>query len=431
MSASDKLMLAVLLSKRLWKEGHRTLIFSQSVRILDILQKCLAASEDDDGAGLLVSRIDGGSSDQDRQRTIDEFNKDESIAICLLSTKAGGYGITLTGASRCIMFDPSWNPAEDRQAVDRCYRIGQQKNVIVYRMITAGTVEEKMYEKQVFKDGLRRTVMDRRKQAKVGRYFSRKDLKDLFRLGEPGVCRVLDQLEEKHGAVMDMLKRSEVDFERDLVKEEGHLLYLSTLEGVLGTSLHDCLYLDAKPETKGSQRKSNAMSHVSGLSSGVKTEGKKPYSALKVVDVVDVVDAEDEQDAEDDQEESNEDEAGSSEDDLVDSECEEASDDEEESEAEMEEGFLETYVSSVQKSSGSGVKAFPKPPATQWQVAYNKLLDLGESMEQSGEREEALKAYLECLGYNDKCPQLHRKIAALGRDLGYLQLGIQCKPNVA
>ena len=59
------------------------------------------------------------------------------------------------GADRVVIFDPSWNPAEDRQAVDRAYRIGQRKDVVVYRMIMAASVEEKMYEKQVFKDGLR------------------------------------------------------------------------------------------------------------------------------------------------------------------------------------------------------------------------------------------------------------------------------------
>jgi SNF2 family DNA or RNA helicase len=63
--------------------------------------------------------------------------------------------LAFEGADRVIIFDPSWNPAEDRQAVDRAYRIGQTKNVVVYRMIMAATVEEKIYEKQVFKDGLR------------------------------------------------------------------------------------------------------------------------------------------------------------------------------------------------------------------------------------------------------------------------------------
>ena len=91
---------------------------------------------------------------RDRQGIIDEFNSQGCIdsdgpAICCLTTKACGTGITLTGADRVIIFDPSWNPAEDRQAVDRAYRIGQRKDVVVYRMILAACIEEKMYEKQV------------------------------------------------------------------------------------------------------------------------------------------------------------------------------------------------------------------------------------------------------------------------------------------
>ena len=89
-------------------------------------------------------RIDGSSAEKFRQKAVDHFNDEKSgIDIMLLSTKAAGIGLTLTGANRAIIYDPSWNPAEDSQAVDRCYRIGQRKNVTVYRFISAGTVEEK------------------------------------------------------------------------------------------------------------------------------------------------------------------------------------------------------------------------------------------------------------------------------------------------
>lgn len=132
-------------------------------------------------------RIDGSVTGKVRQQIIDEFNNNDhhqqdqddsenedensggGASICLLTTRACGYGITLTGADRVIIFDPrcadfsisyyfmshvsllsiSWNPAEDRQAVDRAYRIGQLKDMVVYRFIMAGSVEEKMYEKQV------------------------------------------------------------------------------------------------------------------------------------------------------------------------------------------------------------------------------------------------------------------------------------------
>ena len=102
-------------------------------------------------------RIDGSiSSSTERQARIARFNSDTSINVFLLTTQCGGVGITLNGADRVIIFDPAWNPAVDAQAVDRCYRVGQTRDVIVYRFITCGTIEEKVYRKQVFKGGLER-----------------------------------------------------------------------------------------------------------------------------------------------------------------------------------------------------------------------------------------------------------------------------------
>ena len=92
-------------------------------------------------------------------------------------------GITLTGADRVIIFDPSWNPAEDRQAVDRAYRIGQTRPVVIYRLITSGCVEEKMYEKQVFKEGLRAVTENGTSNEK---YFSQDEARQMFTLGDSG-----------------------------------------------------------------------------------------------------------------------------------------------------------------------------------------------------------------------------------------------------
>ncbi|KAL7519882.1 hypothetical protein ACHAWX_004636 [Stephanocyclus meneghinianus] len=139
---SAKLQVLFSLVQRLKRAGHRTLIFSQSTKMLDIMEKVFDGS-------VTYLRIDGQSPEKSRQRNVDDFNDKESAIDCmLLSTKAAGVGLTLNGANRAIIYDPSWNPAEDAQAIDRCYRIGQSKNVTVYRMITSGTVEEKMYEKQ-------------------------------------------------------------------------------------------------------------------------------------------------------------------------------------------------------------------------------------------------------------------------------------------
>jgi len=144
MRGSIKLQVTVKMSQALVAEGHRILIFSQSRLMCDILQRALCE------VGLASCRIDGSITGKERQRIIDYFNtKKAAPPIALLTTRACGTGITLTGADRVIIHDPSWNPAEDKQAVDRAFRIGQTKDVVVYRLISAGSVEEKIYEKQV------------------------------------------------------------------------------------------------------------------------------------------------------------------------------------------------------------------------------------------------------------------------------------------
>lgn len=108
---SSKLDVLVYLVKRLKKSNHRCLIFSPSTKILDIMEKVLPVK---------LGRIDGKTKGRDRQAIVDRFNEDEgSFDALLLSTKAAGVGLTLTGADRAIIFSPSWNPADDSQAVDR------------------------------------------------------------------------------------------------------------------------------------------------------------------------------------------------------------------------------------------------------------------------------------------------------------------------
>ena len=95
-------------------------------------------------------RIDGKVLNaQTRQSLVRKFNSDDGIFGFLLTTQVAGVGITLTGADRVIIFDPTWNPATDNQAVDRAYRVGQRREVVVYRLITCATIEEKIYRKQV------------------------------------------------------------------------------------------------------------------------------------------------------------------------------------------------------------------------------------------------------------------------------------------
>jgi len=173
-------------------------------------------------------RIDGSTKGKDRQAIVDRFNKeDTSFDAMLLSTKAAGIGLTLTGADRAIIYDPSWNPADDSQAVDRCYRIGQKNNVTVYRFITAGTVEERMYEKQVLKDGIRRTITTKSGCA-TERHFSDKDLSRLFELLPDKVCEMLDKIKEKTKS--------------GVLGSSGRRSILETHHQVVGVSSHDMVY---------------------------------------------------------------------------------------------------------------------------------------------------------------------------------------------
>lgn len=119
-------------------EGHRVLIFSQFVMMLDILEKYLDIRD----YGYL--RLDGQTAVTERQEMIDLYNKDSNIFIFLLSTKAGGLGINLTAADTVIIHDIDFNPYNDKQAEDRSHRMGQTKPVTIYRLVTEGTIEEGM-----------------------------------------------------------------------------------------------------------------------------------------------------------------------------------------------------------------------------------------------------------------------------------------------
>lgn len=122
------------------KGGHRVLIFSQWTSMLDILEWTL------DVIGVSYRRLDGSTQVTERQAIVDAFNNDTSIFACLLSTRAGGQGLNLTGADTVVIHDMDFNPQIDRQAEDRCHRIGQTRPVTIYRLVTKGTVDENVYE---------------------------------------------------------------------------------------------------------------------------------------------------------------------------------------------------------------------------------------------------------------------------------------------
>ncbi|OEU14438.1 SNF2_N-domain-containing protein [Fragilariopsis cylindrus CCMP1102] len=153
---SGKLVLLDKLLPRLKTDGHRVLVFSQFKIMLDILEDYLNCRE------YKFERIDGSITGNKRQSAIDRYQDSKSKDppfVMLLSTRAGGVGINLTAADTCVIFDSDWNPQNDIQAMARCHRIGQTKNVKVYRLLTRKTYEMQMFHMSSLKMGLDQAVL--------------------------------------------------------------------------------------------------------------------------------------------------------------------------------------------------------------------------------------------------------------------------------
>jgi DNA excision repair protein ERCC-6 len=157
-----------------WKaQDHRCLVFSQTQQMLDIIEQFAQKMD------YAYFRMDGDTPVKQRQALIDNFNTNRKIFLFLLTTKVGGIGVNLIGANRVLLFDPDWNPSTDIQARERAWRIGQERDVTVYRLITRGTIEEKVYHRQIFKHFLTNKILNDPKQR---RFFKMKNLKELFEL---------------------------------------------------------------------------------------------------------------------------------------------------------------------------------------------------------------------------------------------------------
>ncbi|KAK2083392.1 DNA excision repair protein ERCC-6-like [Saguinus oedipus] len=223
MEESGKMIFLMGLLKRLRDEGHQTLVFSQSRQILNIIERLLKNRH------FKILRIDGTITHLlEREKRINLFQQNKDYSVFLLTTQVGGVGLTLTAATRVVIFDPSWNPATDAQAVDRVYRIGQKENVVVYRLITCGTVEEKIYRRQVFKESLIRQTTGEKKNP--FRYFSKQELRELFTIEDLQNSVTQLQLQSLHAAQ----RKSDT-------KLDEHIAYLQSL-GIAGISDHDLMY---------------------------------------------------------------------------------------------------------------------------------------------------------------------------------------------
>eukprot|EP00775_Hariotina_reticulata_P005696 gene5696-5934_t len=174
-AASGKLALLDRMMLKLKAAGHRVLIYSQFTKTLDVLEDWVV------GRGWGYERIDGDVAGGERQRRVDAFNRNPvKKFVFLLSTRAGGLGINLATADTVIIYDSDWNPHNDLQALARAHRMGQKSSVMVFRLVTRGTIEERMLQRAKSKMVLEHLVVA--KAAKASK-LEQQALDDILRYG--------------------------------------------------------------------------------------------------------------------------------------------------------------------------------------------------------------------------------------------------------
>jgi superfamily II DNA or RNA helicase len=152
--------------------GHKVLVFSAFASMLKIMRTALQKRD------VVLGYLDGSTKDRDRQAEVERFMSADGPPVFLCSLKAGGVGLTLTAADYVVLYDPWWNPAVERQAIDRTHRIGQTRPVTAYRMVTAGSVEEKIRALAERKSALSRSVI--KADSAIAKSLTKDDLEFLF-----------------------------------------------------------------------------------------------------------------------------------------------------------------------------------------------------------------------------------------------------------
>ena len=194
--ASGKLVLVDKLLPKLKAGGHKVLIFSQMIRVLDILEDYLVQMR------FTYERLDGRIRGEMRQEAIDRFCKPDADRFAfLLCTRAGGLGINLTAADTVIIYDSDWNPQNDLQAQARCHRIGQSKSVKIYRLVTRNTYEREMFDRASLKLGLDKAILQSmRNEDKLinqSNQLGKKEIEDLLKKGAYGAIMEEDNAGDK------------------------------------------------------------------------------------------------------------------------------------------------------------------------------------------------------------------------------------------
>ncbi|KAG7382070.1 hypothetical protein PHYPSEUDO_005336 [Phytophthora pseudosyringae] len=185
LEASGKMMILMELLSACQDVGDRVIIFSQSIPTLDAIGLMISKHnkyQRRHAKRLNYLRIDGSTPQQDRFREIAQFNDlEEDVDLIMISTKAGGEGINLCAGNRIIIFDVCWNPCNDSQSMCRSYRFGQTKPVFVYRFVTMGTMEKKVYDLQIRKEGVAKRIVD---EKTTERKFMTSELQKYFDIGD-------------------------------------------------------------------------------------------------------------------------------------------------------------------------------------------------------------------------------------------------------
>ncbi|KAK9053416.1 hypothetical protein SSX86_030050 [Deinandra increscens subsp. villosa] len=230
--SSGKLVILDKLLDRLHETNHRVLIFSQMVKMLDILAEYLSIK------GFKYQRLDGSTKSEVRHQAMEHFNAPGSDDFCfLLSTRAGGLGINLATADTVIIFDSDWNPQNDLQAMSRAHRIGQQEVVNIYRFVTSKSVEEDILERAKKKMVLDHLVIQKlnaegrleKKEAKKGSGFDKNELSAILRFGAEELFKEDKNDEENKKRLLSMdideiLERAEKVEQKGTEDEAGNEL---------------------------------------------------------------------------------------------------------------------------------------------------------------------------------------------------------------
>jgi superfamily II DNA or RNA helicase len=255
--------------KKSGRERDRTVVVSGWTSTLDVIAAACAA------AGVAkTSRLDGSVPPHRRQALVDAFNAGRGGDVFLLSTKAGGVGLNLVGANRLVLFDSDWNPANDLQALARVWREGQQRPVTIYRLLSAGTVEEKVFQRQILKGAVANAAgyVGASADASSGEYnvagaltgsgtnpnaFSKEELRDLFAFDPGATCDTAETL-RRRGESCSLSDAREIPehWRRCASEAEG---------GVADAPLKAATALDVwtSAETEGTERKTKRKRLVS------------------------------------------------------------------------------------------------------------------------------------------------------------------------